>query len=139
MRNWLLLILICMSVVACSKSDETAKPSIYLIPEGYKGWVMVEYDKEEGTPTEKEGEYTVFSINNQGKAKTKTLLTHEGWATNKYYYVTESGNRKQLKAGEMIHGASEGNENKNYTMEFFFVGTEEEFAQAGDYRKQYGR
>ncbi|WP_110114729.1 hypothetical protein [Bacillus sp. CGMCC 1.16541] len=139
MRKYLLLIMVFISIIGCSKSDETARPSIYLIPDGYKGWVMVEYDKDEGKPTETEGNYTVFSINDQGRAKTKTLLTHEGWATNKYYYVTQSGERKKLKAGEMIHGASEGNENKNYTIEFFFVGTEDEFAKAGDYRKQFSR
>ncbi|TYR81659.1 hypothetical protein FZC66_07450 [Priestia megaterium] len=139
MKKWLVFFFLCSIIIGCSNSNETARPSLYLIPEGYKGWVMVEYDKDNGEPTKTEGKYTVFNINENGVSKTKTLLTHEGWATNKYYYVTKNGERKALKPGEMIHGATEGTENNHYTVEFFFVGTSEEFDQAGDYRRQYNR
>lgn len=136
-KRFLLLSFAIILLISCSRSNETARPSLYLIPDGYRGWVAVEYDKDNGQPTEMEGDYTVFHVDRNGRSRTKTLLTHEGWATNKYYYVSDSGERKELKPGKMIHGATEGTENTNYTIEFFFVGSADEFDKAGDYRREY--
>jgi hypothetical protein len=129
-----ILVACVMGLLAACSDDDAVAPNLYLIPDGYKGWVQVVYDKDEGQPTGTEGEYTVIKINKDGKSKVKTTFTHEGWATNKYYYVTKNGERKELKPGEMIHGATEGRESiVNAGEENFFVGTQEEFAQATDY------
>ena len=117
MKRWLILFLLIVIASGCGRPDETSQPSIFLIPEGYKGWVMVEYDKDNGNPSKTEGDYTVFKVNEQGVGKTKTLLSGGGWARNKYFYVNKNGERKQLKQGKMIHGTTQGN--KNHTVTYF--------------------
>ncbi len=133
-KRWLILCLLIVIAAGCGRPDETSQPSIFLIPEGYKGWVMVEYDKDNGNPSKTEGDYTVFKVNEHGVGKTKTLLSGGGWAKNKYFYVNKNGQRKQLKQGKMIHGMTQGN--KNHTVTYFFVGTAKEFDKAGDYRRK---
>jgi hypothetical protein len=122
-------------LAGCS-GDDAVSPNLYLIPDGYKGWVRVEFDKDAGMETKSEDGYTVIKVNEEGVSKVKSTVTHEGWATNKYFYVTEGGERKELTPGEFIHGATEGRESKtNPGEENFFVGTEQEFAEATDYKQ----
>ncbi|MDQ0242861.1 hypothetical protein J2S09_000397 [Bacillus fengqiuensis] len=122
-------------LTACSV-DDTVSSNLYLIPDGYKGWVRVEYDKDFGEETRAEGDYIVIKVNEKGVSKVKSTVTHEGWATNKYFYVTKDGERKELKPGKLIHGATQGRESKTNPGEVnFFVGTKEEFAQSTDYSR----
>ncbi|NGY81612.1 hypothetical protein F6Y03_06370 [Bacillus megaterium] len=131
MKRWLILCLLIVIAAGCGRPDETSQPSIFLIPEGYKGWVMVEYDKDNGNPSKTEGDYTVFKVNDQGVGKTKTLLSGGGWARNKYFYVNKNGERKQFHLLKMIHLTTQVN--KNHTVTYFFVRTPKEFDNAGDY------
>ena len=62
-KRWLILCLMIIIAAGCGRPDETSQPSIFLIPEGYKGWVMVEYDKDNGNPSKTEGDYIVFKVN----------------------------------------------------------------------------
>jgi len=124
-----------MLALAACKNDEAGEPSLYLIPKDYTGWVNIKYDKERGDKTTREGKYVVFKINKDGNCLTKSLLTHKGWATNQYYYVDDNGKRTKLHPGKRIHGATEGNQNKNYTEEHFFVGSAKEFSKSEDYRR----
>lgn len=122
-------------LTACSV-DDTVSSNLYLIPDGYKGWVRVEYDKDFGQETKSEGDYIVIKVNEKGVSKVKSTVTNEGWATNRYFYVTKDGERTELKPGKLIHGAVQGRESKTNPGEVnFFVGTKEEFAEATDYSR----
>ncbi|UHA59563.1 hypothetical protein KDJ21_022760 [Metabacillus litoralis] len=52
---------------------------------------------------------------------------HEGWATNKYYYVNDKGERTPLVPGKMVHGPSSGRELAGKTVEYFFIGSSDQF------------
>ncbi len=72
-----------------------AKPETFLLPDGFKGVVYVIYDGQVGDPKEVEGLRRVYKIPETGVLFTKFKQT-QGIHNRKFYYVTKSGDRKQL-------------------------------------------
>ncbi len=113
-----------------------AKPSNirtwrFLIPEGYTGWVRIEFEIP-NTPAlpGKNGEYTL-TIPSDGKLRTSSTEQY-GAATDKYFYISGQGRRSLPTSGHealiwgKINGETRGpSGTKKY--EEFFVGTEEQF------------
>ncbi|MEJ8756690.1 hypothetical protein WG947_06775 [Pontibacter sp. H259] len=72
---------------------------IFLIPEGYRGQVVIIYGQEEGQPKEYEGRWRVYKIPESGKLKTQFEIKGNSinLSGSKYFYVDKQGNRKELK------------------------------------------
>ncbi len=119
-----------IKVDARSSTPHSAR---FLLPEGYVGWVRVEFQVS-GAPTVpvEEGEY-VLQIPPSGVLKTSSAEQY-GWAKNRYYYTSKGGVRMLPDTGQdggiriwgKINGEESGSLGKR-TYQEFFVGTAQEF------------
>ncbi|RPK03114.1 DUF6843 domain-containing protein [Priestia endophytica] len=92
-KRFLTLSFTLFTLLGCA-SEETN--DIYLIPEGYEGYIYAFYNVKGAPEVEKEGDYEVHNINNQGYFVTSTPDMDYGTVTDKYYYVDEDGNRTKI-------------------------------------------
>ena len=111
------------------------RPSRYLIPEGYVGWIRADFDVKDAPPLPiEDGSYLIkFPVS--GWLQTSTEMQY-GAAKGEYYYY--SGElRHSLKStgwggGGMIWGGFTGKRNGTEgSCEFEFIGTEEELSEVG--------
>jgi hypothetical protein len=106
----------------------------FLIPEGYVGWVRVEFQSGDAPPVPVEnGEY-IFQIPSSGLLKTSSSEQY-GWAKDRYFYNSKNGVRRLPDSGReqsLIWGKLNGQESTSRgsrTYEEFFVGTEQQFKE----------
>ncbi|MED3728524.1 DUF6843 domain-containing protein [Priestia filamentosa] len=81
------------TLVGCDNEETN---DIYLIPEGYEGYIYAFYNVKGAPKVEKEGEYEVHDINKKGYFVTSTPDMDYGTVTDRYYYVDEDGNRTKI-------------------------------------------
>ena len=103
----------------------------FFIPEGYSGWVRVEFEIP-GAPTlPSEAGHTVLKIPASGTLKTSSPEEY-GWARDYYYFYSGAGSRALPDSGAgrliwgKINGEASGPSGKR-KYEEFFVGTEEQY------------
>jgi hypothetical protein len=70
-------------------------PATYLIPEGYRGNVMVVFNQADGRDEEYEGRRRIYRIPATGVLFTK-FDDEEGFINEEYYYISPSGHRTKL-------------------------------------------
>jgi hypothetical protein len=119
--------------------EQQRRSSRYLIPEGYVGWVRVNFDVKDAPPLSIEDGYYLFKFASDGKLNTSSGMEY-GWGSDEYYYYS-SNTRRKLKAtgwggGGMIWGdfngaAQSGQGADEPPYQFFFVGTEEQYKKYG--------
>lgn len=85
-------------------------PDLFLIPQGYTGWVLVEYEVKDAPPLELRDGYRVLPVPSSGILKTSSGQ-QQGWARDVYKFVDASGNLTDLPQtgwgkGGLIWGAS---------------------------------
>lgn len=117
------------------QENAASRPARYLIPEGYVGWVRIEFEVP-GAPTVpmEDGEY-LFKVPPTGVLKTSLTLQKGGPEVRYYYYSEErrqqlsdrSQDRNRLVWGRISGAVSGLSGEKSY--EEFFVGTEQQFRQ----------
>lgn len=117
------------------QESAASQPARYLIPEGYVGWVRIEFEVP-GAPTVpmEDGEY-LFKVPPTGVLKTSLKLQKGGPKARYYYYSEErkqqlsdrSQDAKRLVWGRISGTVSGLSGEKSY--EEFFVGTEQQFRQ----------
>jgi hypothetical protein len=80
-------------------AKDSASYDIFLIPENYRGQVVIEYGVQDGTKEEYEGKWRVYRIPESGHLKTTFTIKGNSirLSGSKYYYVDKKGNRKELK------------------------------------------
>jgi hypothetical protein len=115
---------------------QTARRSLrFLIPEGYTGWVRVEFEVQGAPMLPVEGSQYVLRIAADGTLKTSSLEQY-GWAKDSYYFDSIAGARPIPDAGPdrrvwgKVNGEAAGTSGKR-KYEEFFVGNEQEFKQQG--------
>jgi hypothetical protein len=127
--NLILLVFMLLGATACQGRQR--RPSRYLIPEGYMGWVRVDFKVKDAPATPFEDGYYLFKFPLSGKIETSSDIEY-GVAKDEYYYYSDT-TRRLLKVtgwggGGMIwtgfNGSAQGNNEPPY--EYFFVGTEDE-------------
>ncbi|RFU60776.1 DUF6843 domain-containing protein [Peribacillus glennii] len=94
----------------------------YLIPKGYEGQVRVVYNVEHAPKPEKNGDYDVYRINENGY--TLSPLPEGGGAIeNQYFYIDEDGQKKKIDDSCIYHGGSEGiqTDGYEYTSSYFTI------------------
>ena len=117
--------------VGLGNRKSTHRSSRFLIPEGFTGWVRIEFEVK-GAPTApiEDGEY-VFKIPGDGKLLTSSAEQY-GWADDHYYYYSDQNVRPIADSGPTamiwgkINGEAYGASGKR-KYEEFFVGSNQQF------------
>jgi hypothetical protein len=120
--------------LACEKRRQ---PCRYLIPEGFVGWVLIEYNVDGASLPREETGFLVLEVPTSGMLSIPGS-PQSGWAQDEYFYVDGQGSRERLRvtppgSGGVIWGTGVGSyeeDGAGLTAEHFFVGTEAEFARA---------
>lgn len=113
-------------VLMLSGCQDKRTPDLIIIPNGYIGWVRVNYNVTNATPVKISNGYRVFQIPSNGVLSTKSSV-QAGWGQDKYIY--QAGNaakplKRTLKGGGgMIWQVTNG-ESNGQTYRKFFVGPE---------------
>ena len=111
--------------------NSTHRSSRFLIPEGYTGWIRIEFEVQGAPPLPMEGGQYVLRIPSEGVLRTSSAEQY-GWAKNSYYYYSAQGVRSLPDSGSAvliwgkINGEESGASGKR-KYEEFFVGTEQQF------------
>jgi hypothetical protein len=105
-------------------------PTRFRIPEGYVGWVRIQYGVATAPPLTREGKYWVIAIGSDGKAQTSGQPP-EGWASDQFFYQSGSQLRTLSNAGwckgGMIWGEEIERDRSSAMVETFYVGSEDQF------------
>lgn len=121
---------------ASSCRERPRRANVYLIPDGYIGWIRIDRHVPTAPPLPIEDNRYLIVIPANGMLSTSAPI-EEGWAKDEYYYY--DGRKRQLlphtAQEERIwghgfgHRTAEGEKESRY--EQFFVGTEEQFKKIG--------
>ena len=84
-----------LTFVAISFYNSFTTPETYIIPENYKGPVIVIFNQKVGQPKEYEGRRRLYKIPATGVLFSQ-FKDEQGWIDQEYYYVTPTGQRKKL-------------------------------------------
>lgn len=85
----------------------SAANDIYLIPQNYEGNVYAFYNVKGAPEIQKEGDYQVYAINEEGYFATSTPDMDYRLVTDKYYYVDENGERTRINE-DCVRGMGAG-------------------------------
>ncbi|MFZ0959202.1 MAG: hypothetical protein WAN60_22870 [Candidatus Sulfotelmatobacter sp.] len=115
--------------------NSTGRSSRFLIPDGYVGWVRVEFEVNGALPLPVENGESIFQVPPSGLLKTSSPEQY-GWAKDRYYYYSTGGLRMLPDArqpgGSFIWGKINGEESGargKTKYEEFFVGTGQQFRE----------
>jgi hypothetical protein len=110
----------------------SARPAMrFLIPDGYKGWIRIEFDVQGAPALPMEGSEYILKIPPEGILRTSSGQQF-GWARDHYYYDSAQGLRPLADSGPAaliwgkINAEGYGASGKR-TYEELFVGTAEQF------------
>lgn len=108
------------------------RPDRYLIPDGFVGWVRIDYEVEGAPELPIEDGFYLLRIPASGHLETSSSLG-TGWASDEYYYLSARGDRDKIRAtargrgGLIWRGIVGGLEKPGYEgliFQQFFVGPE---------------
>ena len=111
--------------------SSTQRSLRFLIPEGYSGWVRVEFEIPGALPLPQDGGQTVVKIPSSGSLKTSSPEQY-GWAKDSYAFYSSNSVQPLPDSGAgrliwgKINGEASGSSGKR-KYEEFFVGTQEQF------------
>jgi hypothetical protein len=136
----LVVVVLAGAIALAVYTGELAGPISWRFPQGYRGWVIVQYENANCPPLNKDGIYLATPISASGRGCTSSPMP-QGWRYNRYEYVNTDGTRTKLRAdgwntNSMIWPLSADLENKK---EFLFVGTQEELNRSWGSRPDSGR
>jgi hypothetical protein len=111
--------------------DPNLHPSKFLVPAGYIGWLLLEYNVKGAEPSPNESGLEVFRFPVDGILKTASTGPQRG-AQDMYLYYSVNGSVQEIptdyKNGKaMIWGQHEGTANGILSQFGFFVGSEEQY------------
>lgn len=141
----LLMFLMCSNLIACQKPR---RPSRYLIPQGYVGWVKVYFKVKDAQPLPIEDGHYLLKFLTTGKIETSSEIEYGVTPADDYYYYSGDTRHPLQLAGSdgsgMIWAEYNGerfdsNNQLIETYEGFFVGTELDFHDFGCQRDENGQ
>jgi hypothetical protein len=114
-----------------SARNSPHRASRFLIPEGYTGWIRVDFEVRGAPPLPMEDGQYILKIPPGGELRTSSAEQY-GWAEDHYYYYSAQGVRSlpESNQAELIWGKINGKESAasgNRKYEEFFVGTARQF------------
>jgi hypothetical protein len=112
-------------------NDPTLQPSKFLVPDGYMGWLQLEYGIKDAPPVPVEGGVRIFKFPPSGVLKTSSSGPARG-AQNQYSFYSADGSTRDIptdyrNGNGMIWGQHEGSRGGVMTLFGFFVGAEEQY------------
>jgi len=121
--------------------NSTRPSSVFLLPEGYSGWVRVEFEVADEAALPVEGGQTLLKIPPAGLLKTSSPEQY-GWARDKYAFYSNGGLQPipDSGSGQLIWGKINGEHagvSGKQKYEEFFVGSEQQFRDQAGLPKQY--
>jgi hypothetical protein len=136
----MLILVIGLGVRFSANSRNSAPRSFrFLIPEGYRGWVRVEFEVPGMPPLPTEGGQTVIKIPPSGLLRTSSPEQY-GWARDTYVFYFSAGVQSIPDSGPAkliwgkINGEATGSFGKQ-KYEEFFVGSEQQYKDQIDQPK----
>ena len=111
--------------------NSTPRSMRFLIPEGYSGWVRIEFEAPGAPALPQEAGATVLRIPSSGRLRTSSPEQY-GWVNNSYAFYSSAGVRPIPGSGSgkliwgKINGEASGASGKR-KYEEFFVGTQQQF------------
>ncbi len=138
----LLLFTLFSSTVGCQVKEH--RPSRFLIPQNYIGWVRIDFNIESAPTLPIENNYYLFKIPLTGHLETSSDIEY-GVADDQYFYYSGNDRKKiQLSTADdsgMIRAGFNGQHEKGTmnsnvqqlisTYQYFFVGTDEDLQKYG--------
>jgi hypothetical protein len=117
--------------LSTSARNSMHRASRFLIPEGYTGWIRVEFEVPNASPLPMENGQYILKIPPDGLLRTSSLEQY-GWAPDHYYYDAAQGVRQLPESGpaELVWGRINGEKSAatgKRKYEEFFVGTAQQF------------
>jgi Family of unknown function (DUF6843) len=110
----------------------STRPALrFLIPDGYTGWIRIEFEVPGAPPLPMEGGQYILKIPPDGILRTSSGHQY-GWAKDHYYYYSAQGTRPLPDSGSAaliwgkINGEGSGAAGKQQYEELF-VGTKDQF------------
>jgi uncharacterized protein DUF6843 len=126
-----LLLSIAALWLGTSGRNSTHRSSRFVIPEGYTGWIRIEFEVQGAPPLPMEGGQYVIKIPPSGTLQTSSPEQY-GWADDRYDYYSAQGTRPLPDSGPagLIWGKLNGEKagaSGTRKYEEFFVGTQQQF------------
>jgi hypothetical protein len=123
-----------LTLTACAPSKRVR----YLIPDGYIGWVKIEYKVSDAPALPVEDGYKLMKFPPDGRLQTSNGIEYEAYEPNYFYYAGDEKKRLPVTGwggGGMIWGGFNGSRQvlnqPATTHEYFFVGSEEQYNEIG--------
>lgn len=111
--------------------DPNLHASRFLIPDGYVGWLQLEYGVKDAKPVAVEDDVKVFKFPKSGTLETSSSGPDRGAAKEYFYYAEDRPTRPiptDYRSGHgMIWGEHDGTVGGVFRQFWFFVGTEEQY------------
>jgi uncharacterized protein DUF6843 len=111
--------------------DPSLHPSRFLVPDGYVGWLLLEYGAKDTEPVPVQDDVKLFRFPLNGALSTSSAGPERG-AEDEYFYYSANGSLRAIPSeyrsgGGMIWGQYEGDRDGRPSQFGFFVGTEEQY------------
>ena len=118
-----------MDVPLKPSHDPKLRPSKFLIPDGYVGWLLLEYGVKDTQPVPIEAGVEVFKFPSSGTLNTSSAGPQRG-AEDEYFYYSAEGSLREIRmdyrnGSGMVWGQYEGTRDGALAQFGFFVGKEE--------------
>ena len=98
----------CLALLSLiSGCTNSATNDMYLIPEGYEGYILAVYNVKGAPPLTYENDFAVHAINEMGYFVTSHHDLDYGTVTDEYYYMDSEGNRTKVD-DQCIRGIGTG-------------------------------
>jgi len=128
----LLMIMLSLPILA---GCEVKRDEVYEIPDGYEGWVRIEFNRPECPPLPQRGHAVLYPIGNNGTLCTKDRMPI-GWSTEDYFSVGARGRRKlptyaSARDDSLVWGEATTTVGDDLAVAYiFFVGSKSEYEDA---------
>lgn len=122
--------------------DPNLHPSKLLVPQGYVGWVLLEYNVKGAEPVPTDAGMKVFKFPPAGTLNTSSEGPQRG-ADDQYFFYSPDGSVREVSTsyrsgGAMLWGQYEGSKGGVMNLFGFFIGSEEKYKKYQSKREHPG-
>jgi hypothetical protein len=112
-------------IVVAALTGNLRRPILWELSPGYRGWVVVEYQRRDCPPLSTEGIQLVITVSASGHACTSSPIP-KGWRYERYEYVLENGTRREIPSSGWDRDSEITPLDSKKRLAFLFVGNQQE-------------